>query len=262
MRSGVVPLEATSGNSIVAYAAAIEPPIAARVKLENVTKGNSSSATEAQERALRERMIEMCRRMNSAGLNQGTSGNLSVRCGDAMLITPSGIAYEALQTGMLAKMSLDAAHGEAEGPLAPSSEWRFHRDILRLRTDANAVIHMHPPYCTTLAMARLSIPAAHYMVATFGGDSVRCAEYHTFGTAALSRAALRALEGRTACLLANHGMITVGSDLNHAMHQAEELEALARQYYQALQIGGPIVLSRAQMAQVHKRFKNYGPRDP
>jgi L-fuculose-phosphate aldolase len=206
---------------------------------------------------LREAIVHSARAMNALGINQGTSGNISVRCGETMLITPSATPYEAMQPDDIAAMPLDG-DGAWTGPLKPSTEWRFHRDILCGRPDAGAVVHSHAMYCTTLAVARREIPACHYMIAAFGGDSVRCAPYATFGTAELAHLALTALEGRHACLLANHGMIVVGSTLAKAMWLAVELETLARQYYQSLLIGGPCLLSAADMAEAMQAFAGYG----
>ena len=156
----------------------------------------------------REAIIAACREMNAAGLNQGTSGNISLRQrdsgGDAMLITPSATPYDAMTPEMIARMPLDGSE-RWEGPRKPSSEWRFHRDILRARPEIAAVVHAHAPHATALAMARRAIPACHYMVAAFGGNSVRCCDYALFGTQALSDLVLEALQDRTACLMANHG---------------------------------------------------------
>ena len=211
------------------------------------------------ERALRRAVVAQCRWMNASGLNQGTSGNISARLGRTMLITPSGVPYERLEPEMLPVMPLDG-EGAWEGELRPSTEWRVHLDILRDRPDAGAIVHVHPPHATALAIARRGIPAAHYMVAAFGGNDVRCADYATFGTQALSQAALAALEGRTACLLANHGTIAAGADLDRAMWLAVELEALARQYFNSLLIGGPVLLSDAEVEEARRAFADYGPR--
>lgn len=209
------------------------------------------------EAALRAGIVAACRKLADAGLCPGTSGNVSARLGQrAVLITPSGTPYDRLEPAMLAVMELD---GEGwTGPLRPSSEWRFHRDILAARPEVGAVVHGHPPYGTALAMARKGIPAAHYMVAAFGGADVRCGGYARFGTQALSGAALAALEGRTACLLANHGTIALGETLERAVWRAEELETLARQYWLSLQIGGPVVLDGAEIAGVIEAFRGYG----
>lgn len=210
------------------------------------------------ELALRKAVIAAARRMNETGLNQGTSGNISARHGDRLLITPSGIPYEALKPEDLASFTIDGEHGAWTGPLKPSTEWRIHLDIIRARPEVGAVVHAHPTYCTTLAICRKEIPACHYMIAAAGGPTVRCAGYATYGTAELSRLALEALEGRTCCLLANHGMLATGADLERAMWLAVELETLARQYYLSLAIGGPVVLPEAEIAEVASRFKGYG----
>ena len=210
-----------------------------------------------QEKSLREAIVAQCRHMNASGLNQGTSGNISARLGEAMLITPSAVPYDDMTPAMIARVPLDGSN-DWEGPRRPSSEWRFHRDILRARPDANAVVHTHAIHCTALAMARRGIPAAHYMVAAFGGADVRCGRYATFGTQALSDTAVEALEGRNACLLANHGMIAIGPTLDRTMWLAEELETLARQYILSLQIGGPVTLGESEIAETLAAFEGYG----
>ena len=207
------------------------------------------------EAALRGAIVDSARAMGALGLNQGHSGNISARWGDGMLITPSAMPYEAMQPGDLAVMGLDGERWT--GPRKPSTEWRFHRDILRGRPDAGAVVHAHAPFCTALAITGRGIPACHYMIAVFGGDSVRCAPYATFGTAELAALALTALQDRHACLLANHGMITVGATLARAMWLAVELEALARQYYHSLLIGGPVLLDAGQMAAALQAIAGY-----
>jgi L-fuculose-phosphate aldolase len=209
------------------------------------------------EAALRAAIVSSAQAMNALGINQGNSGNISARCGGAMLITPSATPYDAMQPEQIARMALDG-DGAWTGPLKPSTEWRFHRDILRGRPEAGAVVHTHAPFCTTLAIARREIPACHYMIAAFGGDNVRCAPYATFGTAALAALALTALEDRQACLLANHGMIVVGTTLSHAMWLAVELETLAKQYYHSLLIGRPHLLSPAELADAAASFAGYG----
>jgi L-fuculose-phosphate aldolase len=211
-----------------------------------------------EERQLRQAIIQKCRWMNASGLNQGTSGNISIRYKDRMLITPSATPYEAMTPEMIASMPLEGEYGAWEGPLRPSTEWRFHLDIMRARPEVGSVVHTHSTYATVLAIARKPIPACHYMIAAFGGTDVRCAPYATFGTKELSDHALAALEGRSACLLANHGMIAVGPDLDKAMWRAVELETLARQYYLALALGSPHILSAEQIAETAKGFSTYG----
>lgn len=212
----------------------------------------------AKERELREDIIAQCRWMNATGLNQGTSGNISVRCGDHMLITPSATPYETMMPEMIALMPLHGVRGEWDGSLKPSTEWPFHFDIMQARGDVGAIVHTHSPFATVLAILRRNIPACHYMVAAFGGNDVRCADFATFGTDALSAHALLALEGRNSCLLANHGMIATGPDLDKAMWRALELETLAKQYYHTLLLGGPVLLTDEQMAEAHAAFTNYG----
>ena len=210
-----------------------------------------------EERALREEIIAACRQMNSSGINQGTSGNISARWADGLLITPSGVPYDELAPEDMVFMNFD---GTYEGDIVPSSEWRFHLDIIKSRKEVNAVVHAHPTYCTALAIKGMDIPAVHYMIAAAGGPTVRCAPYATYGTEELSQNALDAMEGRTCCLLANHGMIATGPTLQKAMWLAIELETLARQYVVSLQIGGPTLLSDSEISRVIEKFKTYGPR--
>lgn len=210
---------------------------------------------------LRRQIVAALRRMNDLGINQGTSGNISVRRGENMLISPSGIPYETMRPNDLALMPLTGEGGAWTGPYEPSSEWRFHLDILRARREVNAVVHCHATFATVLAIARKDIPACHYMIAAFGGNDVRCAGYATFGTQELAELVLKALEGRTACLLANHGMIATGTSLAQAMWAAVELEAIARQYYLSLLIGGPHLLSEVQVAETAKKFASCGPKE-
>jgi L-fuculose-phosphate aldolase len=200
-------------------------------------------------------MIATCRRMNASGLNQGTSGNLSVRVEDGFLLTPTGMDYDALVPEDMVLMRFDGSH---EGRRLPSSEWQLHRDILAARPEAGAVLHAHSMFCTTLACLRRGIPAFHYMVSAAGGPDVRCAPYATFGTEELARNTLAALEGRKACLLANHGMVALGKDLAGAFKLAVEVETLAAMYWRALQVGEPVLLDDAEMARVLEKFKTYG----
>jgi L-fuculose-phosphate aldolase len=215
----------------------------------------------AQDTDQRQAIVDACRQMNALGINQGTSGNISVRAGAMMLITPSATPYHLMQPEQIAEMPIEGEYGAWRGPLKPSTEWRFHLDILRARPEFRAIVHTHATYCTTLAIARKEIPACHYMVAAFGGNSVRCGDYATYGTKALSEHALRALEGRNACLLANHGMIVCGPTLEKAMWLAVELETIAKQYYLSLAIGGPVLLSDAAIAETAAGFASYGLQD-
>src|SRR5262245_17485165 len=162
----------------------------------------SSGSMKKEELRLREAIIAKCRWMNAEGFNQGTSGNISARFRDRMLITPSAIPYDAMEPEMIASMPLDGEYGKWDGPLKPSVEWRFHLDIMRARPDVGAIVHTHAIYSTILAIAGKSIPAVHYMIAAFGGPTIRCGTYATYGTKELSDNALAALEGRNGCLLA------------------------------------------------------------
>lgn len=204
---------------------------------------------------LRREIIATALRMNALGLNRGKSGNVSARFGTGFLVTPTGIAYESTQPEDIVALTLD---GAARGPRRPSSEWRFHRDIYARRPEAGAIVHAHSPFATSLACLGRDIPAFHYMIAVAGGKNIRCAAYATFGTQELSDRALDALEGRRACLLANHGMIAVGASLATALALAVEVEALAEQYWRALQIGAPNLLPDAEMDVVLEKFRSYG----
>ncbi|WP_266183849.1 class II aldolase/adducin family protein [Dyella humicola] len=209
----------------------------------------------SDELTLRKDIVAQGAKLAASGLSQGTSGNLSIRCGTGFLITPSGTPYEEITPAGVVQVDMA---GHWDPPLRPSSEWRFHRDIYAARPDVQAVVHVHPPYSTALAMCRMDIPAAHYMIAVGGGDSIRCADYHTYGTQALSDAVVQALEGRLACLMANHGMIATGGTLAQAMWRAIEVETLARQYALALQLGKPVMLTDNEVTQVLEKFANYG----
>jgi L-fuculose-phosphate aldolase len=204
---------------------------------------------------LREHLLATTRKLSESGLNRGTSGNASVRDGDGFLVTPSGMPAEAMNPHDMVQMDFA---GNAHGSRPPSSEWRFHRDILHARPEVGAVIHTHSMFATTLACLRRDIPPFHYMIAVAGGDSIRCAPYALFGTQALSDAALAALQDRKACLLANHGMIALGRDLDAALALTVEVETLCEQYWRALQAGGPALLTEQEMAEAIEQFKGYG----
>ncbi len=208
----------------------------------------------ADRTALAQSIIDACLRMNRENLNQGTSGNISARFENGFLITPSGTPYDLLTPDGIVFMTLD---GAVETGMKPSSEWRMHRDIYAEHRDAKAVVHAHPPYCTALSSLRVSIPAFHYMVAIAGGDDIRCADYATFGTADLSDEMSRALEGRKACLLANHGLICFDDTVASALALAVEVEALAHQYTVARRMGEPVLLNEIQMAEAITKFKDY-----
>jgi L-fuculose-phosphate aldolase len=207
------------------------------------------------DREKRQSIIDACLRMNALGINQGTSGNISLRHGAGLLITPTSVPYETMQPEQVVYMGLDGSFDPAQ---RPSTEWRFHLDILRARPDVHAVVHAHPTYCTVLAIMGLEIPPIHYMIACAGGDTIRCAPYATFGTQELSAHAVKALDGRLACLLEHHGMIAVGPSLAKAMWLAVEVETLARQYHGCLQIGKPRLLPTEEIENVRLRMGGYG----
>jgi L-fuculose-phosphate aldolase len=207
------------------------------------------------ESALRRQIVATALAMSTLGINRGKSGNVSARWQDGMLITPSGLPYEETKPSQIVFVD---ANGVAHGQLAPSSEWRFHHDIYRFRADAQAVVHTHSSFATTLACLGRDIPAFHYMIAVAGGNDIRCAPYATFGTQQLSDHALAALKDRRACLLANHGMIVLEYSLKKALALAVEVEALCEQYWRALQIGQPNILPDAEMAVVLEKFSSYG----
>jgi L-fuculose-phosphate aldolase len=214
--------------------------------------------------ALRAQVVATAAAMNAQGINANQAGNVSVRCQrgrqQGFLVTPTGVPYDRLTPASLAFVRL--ADGAAIGPLAPSSEWRFHRDILAARPEFNAVVHTHSPAATALACHGQGLPAFHYMIATAGGIDIRCAPYATFGTQALSDHALAALADRRACLLAHHGVIACGDSLAAALTLAIEVEHLARIYLQARTLGEPPRLPEAEMQRVLEKFKTYGQPPP
>ncbi len=201
-------------------------------------------------------MVLGAQRLSALGLNRGSSGNIGVRLKSSFLVTPSGVPAEELLPQMMVEMDFS---GMVLGAGKPSSEWRFHRDILAARTDIGAVVHTHSRYATSLACLQRDIPAFHYMIAAAGGETIRCTPYALFGTQELSDLALQALRGRRACLLGNHGMIALGADLKAALALTLEVESLAQQYWTALQLGEPRLLSSEQMQAVMEKFKTYGP---
>lgn len=209
----------------------------------------------ASRESLSKAVIDTCLAMNAHGINQGNAGNISQRFEDGFLITPSGIAYERLQPGDIVYVGMD---GSSRDLLAPSSEWRMHRDIYVNHADAGAVLHAHSTFATTLSCLRVDIPAFHYMIAVAGGIDIRCADYALFGTQALSDNMLTALSDRRACLLGTHGMICFHDNLDKALWLGVEVETLARVYWHARQAGEPVILSTAQMTEVMEKFKSYG----
>lgn len=204
---------------------------------------------------LRRKVIETCLRMNEEGINQGTSGNVSARTETGFLITASGIPYKRLKPAHIVDMDLDGGYW---GEYLPSTEWRMHADIFRSRPEAQAIVHTHSIHATALACLRRDIPAFHYMIGVTGGVSLRVSDYAEFGTQALSDTMLVALKDRTACLLANHGQICFGPDLDKALWLAVEIETLCRQYWTACVVGEPVILHEDQMTTVLARFKTYG----
>ncbi|WP_378942335.1 class II aldolase/adducin family protein [Mesorhizobium sp. ANAO-SY3R2] len=204
---------------------------------------------------LRLEILSVVRRLEEKGFNHVSTGNVSCRDSEAVLITPTGGNSDNLTPARVVRMDLD---GRVDGPGVPSSEWHMHTSILRAFPAANAVVHTHADACVALSCLRKSIPAFHYMVAGFGGNDIRCARYATFGTADLAASAVDALQDRTACLLANHGMIAMGKTLEAAFNMTVKLETLARQYLLALQAGEPVLLPPEEMERVGQRYGNYG----
>lgn len=212
---------------------------------------------------LRAQLVHHANRLIPLGLATGSSGNLSVRTDDGpfggMLITPSGIAYDSLAPAdMVAVRFTGDGTATWHHPLDPSSEWLMHQAVYQTRPEAEAVVHGHPTFATVLAIQGLGIGPLHYMVAAAGGPDIRCAPYHTYGTAELSAAAVRALDGRKACLLAHHGLLAFERSLDRAMWLAREVETLAQQTVMCLQLGGPRFLPEAEIATVVERFSRYG----
>jgi L-fuculose-phosphate aldolase len=203
----------------------------------------------------RNAVIKTCLQMNADGINQGTSGNVSVRTDEGFLITASGIPYNKMKPVHVIEMDLE---GNYRGEFLPSTEWRMHMDIFRARPEANAIVHVHSTYATALACLRKDVPAFHYMIGVTGGTSLRVSDYAEFGTQELSDTMLKAMAGRTACLLANHGQICFGPSLDKALWLAGEIEHLCHQYWAACLAGKPILLDETQMVSVLKRFKTYG----
>ncbi|HEY1426628.1 MAG TPA: class II aldolase/adducin family protein [Caulobacteraceae bacterium] len=209
------------------------------------------------EAALRAAVVQAAQALGPSGLGVNRSGNVSARCGEAMLITPTGVPYAALDPASIVSLDLEG-RGRA-GELAPSSEWRMHAALYAAFAACGAVVHCHSPAATALACAGRPIPPFHYMVAAAGGSSIELAPYATFGSAELSDNALAAMAGgRRACLLANHGQLAWGHGLAAALDLAREVESLADQYARTLQIGAPVLLDDAEMARVLEKFTTYG----
>ena len=206
------------------------------------------------EQQLRSALLQTSRRMVDLGLNRGTAGNASVRCGEDILITPSALPVAEMSEQDVVLMDKE---GKVLQGRKPSSEWRFHCDILNARPEIGAVLHMHSTYATTIACLGHDVPAVHYHIAIAGGDSIRCTPYTIFGEQNLSDLALEALHGRKACLLGNHGMIALGKDLDEALSVAQEVEFLCEVYWRTLAVGGPKILSAQQMHAVQAKFVEY-----
>ena len=206
-------------------------------------------------RALRDAVIATAIEMNALGINRGKAGNVSARIDTGFLVTPSGMPYGEISADDIVAMGTDGSHPSSR---RPSSEWRFHRDIYAARNDAKAIVHTHSPFATTLACLDRGIPAFHYMIAVAGGPDIRCSPYATFGTQELSDHAVRALDGRRACLMSHHGMIATGPSLKHALALAVEVETLAEMYWRALQIGEPTLLPPDELDTVLTKFADYG----
>ena len=206
----------------------------------------------------RQAVIDACLRMGRDGVNHGTSGNVSVRVGDAMLITPSGLPYDQMVPADLVLVPLDG--GAPVGHYKPSSEWQFHLGLLNARPDMNAVVHAHPTYCTALAMLRQSIPQCHYMIAAFGGNSIPLVDYALFGSEALADRLVAAMSDRHGCLMSNHGAVVLGEDLERGLWRMVELEALAQSYMIARQAGEVVLLSDAEIDETLAAIAGYGPK--
>lgn len=216
-----------------------------------------------RESALREQLVQTCRAMARSGVARGTSGNVGARLGagpdEGFLVTPTGISCEQVEARQLVRMRWD---GSFDGQVLPSSEWRFHRDILWHRPEFEAVVHTHSMHATTLSILERPIPAIHYKIAAAGGPDIRCARYATFGDQALADAALAALEGRKACLLAHHGVIAAGDSLERALALAVTVEELAQQYLLCLAVGEPPLLPEDEIGRVLVKYRSYGQQHP
>ena len=212
----------------------------------------------ANEKALRASIIAHGASMVAAGLGGAQTGDISARSEDSLLITPSGASYASLRPAMIARMALVGEYGSWKGPLKPSAEWRIHLDIARARPDIGAIVRFQSPYATALAMARRDIPAAHLMIALFGGPLVRCAKYAPSGTTELAGLTLEALGQGHAILLSNYCALTTGATLQAALVRARELETLARLYTIALSAGRPAILSDEEVGRIAERAKSNG----
>ncbi|WP_163849776.1 class II aldolase/adducin family protein [Pseudooceanicola aestuarii] len=209
--------------------------------------------------ATRQEIIDACRWMNARGINQGTSGNISVRVADSLLITPSGVPYDVMTPDMIVRLPTEGA-AQPQGDLTPSSEWRFHQSVMAARPDMHVTVHAHPAHATAVAMQNRAIPACHYMVAAFGGGDVPLAPYALFGSSELAAYVATAMADRHGCLMAGHGATVVGESIARALWRMEELENLARVFLLSQTGGAPVILTDAQVAEVVTAFAGYGPR--
>jgi L-fuculose-phosphate aldolase len=205
---------------------------------------------------LRDQLVSTAKQMSALGLTPGMSGNVSVRSPAGFIVTPSGLPYPELTADDAVEIKFDGAI--RPGQKTPSTEWRLHRDILGARQDVQAIVHTHSMFSTTISMLRRPIPAVHYMVVLAGTDEIPCADYATFGSEQLALNAVMALRGGDACLLANHGMVALGTSLASALRLAAEVETLAAQYWHAASIGSPHVLDGTELRKVRDRFAEYG----
>ncbi len=206
---------------------------------------------------IRKEIISTCQKMEELGINQGTSGNISYRFNDGILITPSGISYEVLKPEDIVFVPFSSKK-EYKGEYPPSSELDFHFDILKAKPQVDCVLHNHSIYATSMAICRMDIPAHHYMVGIGGGKKIPCASYATFGSSELSQNIIKALDGYHTCLLANHGVVTTAKTLKKALNLAVEVENLAKQYIMAKQVGEPVILSDKEMDKILEKIKFYG----
>ena len=207
------------------------------------------------ENGLRDAAVAAVRKLDALGMNRGSTGNVSLRHRDGMLITPTGMGADDLRAQDMVWLGWG---GALEGAWQPSSEWHFHQAIYLARPDLQAIVHSHSVHAAALACLRRELPAFHYMVAVAGGHDVPCVPYHLFGTEALSQAVAAAMQHRDACLMANHGLVAAGSSIARALKVAQEIESLCEVYLKALAAGEPSLLARAQMDDVIEKFKRYG----
>lgn len=206
----------------------------------------------------RELVVEYGKKMSSSGLSRGTSGNISIynEKEQLMAISPSGIGYFETRPEDVVVMDL---HGNIiEGDKKPSSEWGLHTVFYVKKPDAGAVVHTHSAYCTTFACLNQPIRALHYVIGGAGTATVPCAPYRTFGTPELAKAAIEACGEGRAVLLANHGLLTCGSNIGKAFSLAVNMEFCAEMQYRAMCIGDPVILSEEEMQRVMEKFKSYG----